>query len=216
MINLQTHHRSGLSTLAAVGLLALFAGVILGPGQMAYCVYFSGEEAGEYPFENNKSVAISLSPDMNPIRFNASIRHESPRRTITRKSSQFDATLSLGETEVWAETFRVSSGKTKKKDSGNALAGAFGNRMTTSATNIHSFDVSEAGDYQFMANQTRADLRVESMSLLVRSNVRQVNIPSAVAGRVRLVLGFVVVFIRLFRSSDKNLPTEETGMLAEM
>jgi len=121
----------------------------------------------------------------------------------TRKRSSFDGTLKLGERELWTESFGVSVDDDDDRDSGTGLSVTLGDRTTSSTTNVNSFEIDEPGDYQFVAHQTQADLRVEDMSLLVRMNARLVHVPSCVGGFVLVVLGVVGGIVGLIRSSNK-------------
>lgn len=193
--------RSGLSLTSIVVLLAILAGIALGPVQAVYCVFMSGKQAGEYPLKPNETVTIPLSSDMNPIRFNASIRHEDPR-SMRREVSRFDGTLTLADKAIWTETFSVSS-EDDDDDRGSGIT-INANPMTNTTVGVHSFEVTETGDYQFQVKQTKSELRVEEMSLLVRSNSRLVNMPSCIVGIAMLVIGVVVGFVRLVRSSNRQ------------
>lgn len=186
MRSIAQHSRSGKSLVGILAVLAILLGGLLGPLQAVYCVFLSGKEAGEYPIQLDQPVTVPLSPDMNPIRFNASMQHEQSR-SITTENSRFDGTLSLADKEIWTETFSASSKRDKKNRKTGITIG--GERMTSATTTVHSFDVTESGDYQFVVHQTRDDLRVEDISIVVRRNVRQVNVASCVAGFAMLLLG---------------------------
>lgn len=196
--------------MAVVVLLAMIVGLFLGPIQGIYCIFVSGKAAGEYPFQPDKQIVVPLTPDMSPVRFNATIVHESKRNAIHRKRSNFEGTLSFNDKQLWTENFGVTiDNKDNDRKSGVSI------RVNSSATAnvaVHSFEVAEAGDYEFVAHQKSHEVRIQKMTLKVRSNVRYVNVPSAIAGFVLLIGGLVVGLFLIFRSKSGN--TVEESIMA--
>ena len=197
-------NRPGKTTVAVVLVVLTVVGACLGPAYLAYCHLISGSAVGEHTLKERSPATIRLSPDMNPIRFSASIQYAEPRRVVTEKRSFFNGLLKLGDRDVWTAEFGVSHGKEEgEHGETGVMAGAPG--IITALTSIKAFSVEEEGEYTFTVQPgRRADLDVRKMVLKVRRNVVLTNVPVATAGVVMLVLGVGGGLIAFFRSMKKG------------
>lgn len=199
---LSIHRRAGISTIPVVIALLFFVGLFLGPFQGLYCLFISGKSAGKYPITINEPTKLTLSPDMNPIRFNARIRYEAPNIiTGLEDRTTLACRLNNDEQTFWEERVHITE-KDDDDDGGGGISIQFGGRSKTSTTPIHSFFIEQSGDYDFTASSTsQDDLKVHEVNLLVRQNVRQINIPSLVVGLVLMASPLLLCF-KLFRRGD--------------
>ena len=123
------------------GLLIALAGsgVILGPGYLGYCWFFSGSAAGEYPITVGKPLELELSPEMNPIRFNSVVEYLK-RQTISTRRTDYRATLKEGNRELWTTTFSVTHSSDRDKERHRGTGVGIGLRSTvTSHSSIRMF-----------------------------------------------------------------------------
>jgi len=199
---LNSARRAGVSTNLIVVMLLFMVGMFLGPLQGVYCVFFSGKSVGNVPITISQPNKLSLSPEMNPIRFNAKVRYEDPAIiTGSEERASFDCRLSQGAQTIWED--RLSITEKDDEDDKKGFSIQFGGRSKTSTKAIRSFEVTESGEYEFLATPTsRKDLKVHEVNLLVRRNVRQTNVPSFVAGVVLMASPLLVCFIRFRGEQD--------------
>ena len=200
-------NRTGKTIVAVVLVVLTVVGACLGPAYLAYCHLLSGAAVGEHALKARSPVTVRLSPDMNPIRFSASIQYAKPRRVITKKSTFFNGVLKLGDRHVWTAEFGVwyEDNESDQGETGVFLRDPY----ITTAETIKGFSVEEEGEYTFTAEPGRsADLDVRKMVLKVRRNVVLTNVPIATAGMLMLVLGAGGGLI-VFRSGKKGSQVEE-------
>lgn len=193
----------GLAATLLLAVVAAVGGVALGPGQIIWCLFFSGAEAAAYEIQPDREVVVPLTPDQNPLRFMARIEYHKPYRHIGTMVTAFDGVLRRGDEQLWSSQFQVSH-KDEDRDKGVGL------RVASSYTtcSVHLFSVDEAGDFTFVAKPTNYDqIEVKSITLKVRQNVSEVHTMSAVGGFVLLILAVVLAVIG-FRSSRRDARSE--------
>lgn len=209
--------RRGFSTKALLICLAILIGLLACPIYAIYCIGFSGKSIAEHEVHVGEAIPLQLSPEMNPIRFVATIKYEHPRNVIRSRSSSFKATLRTTQSECWTQPFRVevdndstrTDTNTRYKSKVSIGIEQGGTYPATTVTNIHSFNVDSSDDYSLLVSAAgNNELKVNSISLSVRRNVRQINVPVAVGGGILLVLGVIVGFISLMlRKPSHSLET---------
>lgn len=186
------------------GLLIALAGsgVILGPGYLGYCWFFSGSAAGEYPITVGKPLELELSPEMNPIRFNSVVEYLK-RQTISTRRTDYRATLKERNRELWTTTFSVTHSSDRDKERHRGTGVGIGLRSTvTSHSSIRMFSVERPGRYLFLVTPgPQSQLHVQSITLKVRKNVTGVNVPLTVAGFVMLGMALFGGLVKVFRGS---------------
>jgi len=176
---------------AILAILCGLAGLVLGPGQIVYCMFFSGSAAGEYACKPDKPITIPLAPTQNPLRLIAKIEYTKPRHIIHTAVTSYDTTLTFAGEQLWAEQIRVRESD-DDDDDGGSISISMGSSYTT--TPIALFSVEQEGDYTFVAKPTRDnDIKVHALTVTVRENVRVVHTLSAVAGFGLMVLAIVLV-----------------------
>lgn len=186
---------------AILAVLCGLAGLALGPGQIVYCMFFSGSAAGDHPCEPGKPLTIALDPEQNPLRFLAKIEYKKPRYIFHRAVTSYDSTLSLAGEQVWRHQIRVS----EADDDDDRSSFAIGSTYTTTA--IALFSVDEKGDYTFVAQPTSDDdIKVRSLTIRVRENVRVVATGIAATGFGLMVLVFVLLVIAV--RSKRSAPND--------
>lgn len=196
--------RSLQSGIAATGVLAivlLLAGLVLGPGQILWCVFLSGSKAAQYELQPDQEVVVPLRPEQNPIRFLSTITYWKPRLSFGMSRTVFRGKLRKGDEHVWSESFRV----THDSDDDESLS------LLTSHTtsSLRLFSVDEAADYRFVAESTSdKDIKVKSITLKVRQNVSEVQVWPAVSGVVLLVVAVLLFLVqnRAARESSAGGP----------
>ncbi len=190
--------QSGAAATVALAVIVGLAGLILGPGQIAYCVFFSGTKAGEYPCQPDEPLIVSLHPDQNPIRFLAAVEYRKPGRAFGSRATVYDTSLSLVEDTVWSSTIRVS--KERNDDDGAFVMGT--NSLTAA---LQLFSVEHPGDYTFVAKRTQQhDIEVRSIAIRVRQNVTEVNTMSTVVGFLLLLVSVVIVVLSVVGARRKR------------
>lgn len=90
------------------------------------------------------SVSYSLSPDMNPIRFNAKATHRRNRLSKTDET-RFFAKLTRNGTTVWEETFHFSDKRRKANDESSSGVSIQRGNTKINTTPITVFDVEKSG-----------------------------------------------------------------------
>jgi len=192
---------AGLAVTAVLAVLVALAGPALGPGQIVWCMFLSGEKAAEYELQPDQEVVVPLTPDQNPLRFLARLEYREPRSHFGRAETAFDGVLRQGGQELWKKRFRVSH-QEDDDEVGIALMSSY----TTAAAQLFSID--EPGDFTFVAKSTRHnDIDVRGITLKVRQNVSEVQTMSAVGG-FALLIGAVVIAMVGARSSRRKSSEE--------
>ncbi len=196
-------------------ILLFVTGILLGPVYAIYCLSFSGSDVGSYQifsqnvtragvgglsvqskgaFEWKPPVTVTLSPDMNPIRFLACVDYLPPLGTAGRlyQSNSYAARLDKGDTNIWKRTFTVSYHKPSKSSSSGMTLSYHSQRV-----NINTFVVQETGEYSFAAQQKGTpELDVSSVKLAIKRNVTQPNQTVVIIGFAILIvsiIGFAIV-----------------------
>lgn len=188
---------------------AIILGVILLPVQIFYCVFFSGAHLAEYEITPNQAISIPLSPEMNPIRFNAKLVYEEPHIIGIDEKTRYTASLSDDKNELWSESFGVEVNDNDNDDDDVGIRVTIGNRTKSTTTSVHSFRIDEANDFDFVAKETRYDeINVKSITLKVRRNVRQVVWQLAVAGG-GLILGGILYAVFGGRKAATTQPRHQ-------
>lgn len=211
--------------LAALSGALLVAGMLLGPGYFIYMKYYSGAEIVRFPAfsqdassiefsvagfrasSSSRSNAetltpkeIELSPEMNPIAFILKYTAQRPPRSgsMTR-SARFDASLSLGERDVWRIPYTVSV-QNKSDDSGSSTVSMGSTNKVHGSGMLQTFDVLDSGTYVFDLEFGGGDLNITDVDIQVRRNVTAPSIPIALGGVAMLLIGFVGLYF-----SGKNV-----------
>lgn len=200
--------QSGSAAITILLALVALVGLVLGPGQLIYCVFLSGAAASEHECIPDQPLVIALSPDQNPIRFTATMEYVDPGVVIgSSDATSYTGILSHGETELWTETFGIEV-RDDDKDSRKSGVRVLLKSTAYSSANIRAFSVDVAGDYTFVAKRTaKRDIRVDSITLKVRENVRMTHVPTAVAGFALLLIaiGFgVLAIVRASRARSRT------------
>ena len=189
--------QAGVTVLVVLAIVALLGGLVLGPGQIAWCVFLSGEKGETYECQPDREVVVPLTPEQNPVRFLATLEYREPRMHFGRAVTAYDAVLRLGDEQLWASRFRVSH-----EDDDERTGITIGSSYVS--TPVQLFSVEEPGDYTFVAKSTSdKDIEVHSIRLRIRQNVSEVHTASAVAGFVMLALAIVLVVVAV-RSSRQQ------------
>jgi hypothetical protein len=204
---MQTNHsrrdrERGMSTVSLVLLVSFLGGLLLGPGHIVYCLYFSGASAAEHPWTPGEEVTFSLSPEQNPLRLNAEFDYVPPRGVgRTNRRTDYEGELSGSGGTLWRERFSASYSREKSGGTQVHIGGS-----STITTNIRLFSVDEAGDYTFRAKQSgERSLKIRAITLELRENVAEVNTAVAATGCVLAFGAFVsVVFGAGFRGRRRD------------
>ena len=192
--------QSGLAATGVLAIVALLAGLVLGPGQILWCVFLSGSKAAQYELQPDQEIVVPLKPEQNPIRFLSTITYWKPRVSFGRSRTVFRGRLRKDDEELWSQSFRVTHDS--DDDEGLSL-------MTSHTTSsLQLFSVDEAADYRFVAEGTSdKDIKVKSITLKVRQNVSEVLVWPVVGGFVLLVVA-VVLFVARNRRSRSSVAEE--------
>lgn len=189
----------------------LVAGLIAGPGYYLYCTQLSGKHVGKFPISGRantwslpggvtltfggtgafKPFSIDLDPRMNPVGFNwqGSVSGMVMRY---REYNEYKASLYLGKQPLMVETFSISR---DEKETGTAWKWV----------SIGSLDIPQAGQYHFVLEEvTQPRLSVGSVHIEVRRNVVIPSMQVVIAGGALAVAGFVLIFIMLWRTKEKQ------------
>ena len=193
----EQRRQAGMSTVSLLLLVSFLGGLLLGPGHIVYCLYFSGASAAEHPWTPGEEVTFSLSPEQNPLRLNVEFEYLPPRGIgrINRRTD-YEGEFRGSSGTLWRERFGASYSQEKGGGTQVRMAGS-----STTTTNIRLFSVDEAGDYTFVAKQSgESSLKIRAITLELRENVAVVNTAMAATGCVLAVGAFVsVVFGAGFR-----------------
>ena len=187
--------------------IVFVAGLLLGPGYLAYCYFFSGSGAGEFPvfekditrisvggMESTSSgqakwqgpITMRLSPEMNPIAINLKAKTVGSitAGASTLKVARYSAEMKLGDGLIWQEDVRISPPDTSKKDKKKLTISS---ALTFSSTSkrLKTFSITEAGDYVLDIKEEENPNTVASMVIKIRRNV-------ASAKKAIVIPGFVI------------------------
>ena len=181
-----------MSSVSLVLLVSFIVGLLLGPGHIIYCLYFSGSSAAEHPYVPGQEVTFSISPEQNPLRLNANFVCVPPRVVgRVNRRTEYEGELRDADGTLWRERFDVSYSRQKGSTKTNQVREGL-----SSTKNIRLFSVEEAGDYTFVAKQEgERSLKVRQITLDLRQNVAVVNTPIAVLGCVLTFGAFVSVIL---------------------
>ena len=205
----EQRRQAGMSTVSLVLLVSFLGGLLLGPGHIVYCLYFSGASAAEHLWTPGEEVTFSLSPEQNPLRLNAHFVAVPPRGVgKSSRRTNYEGELRGPRGTLWSAPFGVSYTREK----GAATKAQFEDGLS-STTNIQLFSVDQAGEYTFVAQQSgERRLNVRSITLELRENVAEVNTAIAGTGCALAVIAFVsVVFGAGFRGRRPVQEGEDTA-----
>ncbi len=180
-------------TYIAILVIVFVVSLLVGPGYLAYCYFFSGTGAGEYPvfeqditrisiggMESTSSgqtqwhgpITMHLSPAMNPIAINlmAKTVGSITAGARTLKEASYSVKLKHGDELIWHKGVLISPPDTSKKDKKKFTRGG---KLTFSSTSqrLRTFSVTEAGDYILDIKENSNPQTVASMVIKVRRNV---------------------------------------------
>ena len=203
-------------TYSIVLVSAFFVGLLLGPGYLLYCYFFSGDEVGQYPvfekditrisvgtMESTSSgqtqwqtpITVHLSPEMNPIAINLTAKTVGSVSIASNlKRAGYTAELKLADELIWTEGVGISPPDTSKK---NKKKFAIGSKLTFSSTSqrLRTFSVTQAGDYVLDIKEKSNPNIVASMVIKVRRNVTLPKMAFVIPGFVLCVGSMVGLFI---------------------
>ena len=74
--------QAGVAATVVLAMVALLGGLVLGPGQIAWCVFLSGEKGETYECQPDREVVVPLTPEQNPVRFLATLEYREPRAVV--------------------------------------------------------------------------------------------------------------------------------------
>ncbi len=198
----------------SISTILLLLGVAIGPGYFFYCTSFSGSsldritvftqdvsslELGGLTLQSsgsnakwNSPVTLELTPEMNPLSVNATIRYMKPA-TGGMKKTRYRAEFAKDKKMLWEKSFSVSAKKEKKDKSTIKIGSAMLPKVTLP---VKSFSVEESGQYTLRIQQKgEHDIAVANLDLDFRRNVILPNMKILIAGGIALllaVLGFIL------------------------
>ena len=186
-------------TALGASLVALVAGLLLGPGYYVYANVFSGALLAEQRVYERAAdaaaglwtqpLSIELTPEMNPVAVVAQLRIL-PDAAPRRRTSRIGVTLQRGETPVWQETVSVLRAETDSRSESRSEGEATGTTSTLENLAIRRFEVAEAGAYGLSAALLEPqEVTIGSITLQLRRNVRETNLPIVIGGSFCLLLG---------------------------
>jgi|GEM_PF-3174324 len=184
--------QAGMSSVSLVLLVCFISGLLLGPGHIIYCLFFSGASAAEHPYVPGQEVTFSISPEQNPLRLNANFVSVPPRVVgRVNRRTEYEGELRGADGTLWRERFDVSYSRQKGRTKTSQVKAGL-----SSTKNIRLFSVEQAGDYTFVAKQEgERSLTVRQITLELRQNVAVVNTPVAVLGCALTLGAFVSVIL---------------------
>lgn len=195
---------------AALGasVLALAAGLLLGPGYFVYANVFSGSLVAERQvYERsadgvtpwNQPFEFELSPEMNPVAVVARLQIL-PDAAPRRRTSQMEVTLQRGETPVWRETASVLRAETDSRSESRSEGEPTGTTSAVEHLAIRRFEVAEAAAYGLSAALLEPqEVTIGAITLQVRRNVMETSLALMVGGFGCLLLGIFGLMIALRR-----------------
>ncbi|MCK4850163.1 MAG: hypothetical protein KAT11_02370 [Phycisphaerae bacterium] len=179
-------------TYLAILAIVFVVGLLIGPGYLVYCYFFSGAEVGKYPvFEKDITrisvggvestssgqtqwqtpITMRLSPEMNPIAINLTAKTVGSIRVASRlERARYAAEFRSADELIWTKDVWISPPDTSKKDRKKFTIGS---KLTFSSTSqrLQTFSVTEAGDYVLDIKEESNPNIVASMMIKVRRNV---------------------------------------------
>ena len=167
-----------------LGLLIFSAvvGLVLGPGYVLYCVYFSGrlitasvvfKRHGTEPNPACIPIKLRLSPDMNPIEVRYVVRYQPSELDLPGERFRLRLAPPDAGNPLWA----CEAPKATMDDAGRSYFGR-----------VSRFSVVEAGQYRIdVERQTQPALPAARVKLDVRRNVKNMKSSVALGGMFILV-----------------------------
>ena len=195
---------------AALGasVVALIAGLLLGPGYYVYANFFSGALVAEQrvyerqadgaalwtqPFE------LGLSPDMSPVAVIAQLRIL-PVAAPRRRTSRIEVTLQREGAPVWQEMASVLKPETDSRGESRSEGEPAGTTWALENLAVRQFEVVQAGTYGLSAALLEPQaVTIGSITLQVRRNVTETSRPLLVGGVACLLLGIFGLVVSLRR-----------------
>ncbi len=92
-------------------------GLLLGPGYLAYCWFLSGSTVGTHRLNKLQPLTLSLSPEMNPIRFVVAATFDFDSHSGRTVPYGYHAVLARDAQTIWEERFSVT--RPSKTDDGS-------------------------------------------------------------------------------------------------
>jgi hypothetical protein len=154
-------------------------------------IFFSGSDIEEFPLQgkHGETEAVSLQPDMNPLRLIISMDYGMKAFGTAQRYIEYEVTANIDEGRIlWIEDGRASvSGD--KKFTGDK----------THYSSLQTFDVDAPVDVLFSYKIEEANLRYKGGSLTLKRNVTRHNWFLTITGLVLLVSGILI-----FASNQKK------------
>ena len=199
--------RSGGRAALAASVIALVAGLLLGPGYFVYANFFSGalvaeqqvyERQAEGPGLWTQPFALELGPDMSPVAVIAQLRIL-PDAAPRRRTSRIEVTLQRDGAPVWRETASVLKPETDSRGESRSEGEPAGTTSAVENLAIRQFEVAQAGTYGLSAALLEPqEVIIGSITLQVRRNVIETSLPLLAGGIACLLLGIfgLVIAVR--------------------
>lgn len=195
---------------AALGasVIALVAGLLVGPGYYVYANFFSGSLVAEQRVYERQADGAALwtqpfelefDPDMSPVAVIAQLRIL-PDAAPRRRTSRIGVTLQRDGTAVWQETETVLKPETDSRSESRSEGEPAGTTSAVENLVIRQFEVAEAGSYGLTAALLEPqEVTIGSITLQVRRNVTETSLPLLVGGGACLLLGIFGLVVALRR-----------------
>ena len=216
--------------LQIASIIVLLVGVLIGPAYLIWCVMWSGKSVGKFlVFEQDITaveisagggttgykqtgqaawhtpITVALSPDMNPIRITA---HASYPEPTTRRSSEYELTLSRGDQVVWQEPFSVSSSRDRDRDAGTISVGT---SHTRSSESLGVLSIAEPGAHTIDVKAGTSDLDIAKLEIAVRCNVQQADKRLYIPGIVLAVVAVLGLLVTAPKKRTEASPPAESS-----
>lgn len=198
---------SGRAALGA-SVLALVAGLLLGPGHYVYANFFSGalvaeqrvyERQSEGPALWTQPFELELSPDMDPVAVIAQLRIL-PDAAPRRRTSRIGVTLQRDGASVWQEAASVLKPETDSRGESRSEGEPAGTTSAVENLAVRQFEVAQAGTYGLTAALLEPqEVVIGSITLQVRRNVTETSLPLLIGGVACLLLGIFGLVVALRR-----------------